>query len=161
MTNWWDRVARQLRAGGARPLEEAGQGGRGLRQGHSDSERGYGAPEGEAQEVVPMGTFHGQTSPATGWSGREPRGSRQLPTGGDWQAPGKGLPHWGQGPVYPVGTLQVHHKEMDKVPTKNPSSTLQTHSEFPKPISLQCSQHRKCPVHSQCSRACDCSVPIR
>ena len=69
--------------------------------------------------------------------------------------------HWGQGPVYPAGTLQVHRKEMDKVPTKNPSGTLQSHSEFPKPISLQCSQHRKWPVHSQCSRSCDCSVPIR
>ena len=72
-----------------------------------------------------------------------------------------GPSHWGQGPVYPAGTLQVHCKEMDKVPTKNPSGTLQTHSEFPKPISLQCSQHRKCPVHSQCSGSCDCSVPIR
>ena len=69
--------------------------------------------------------------------------------------------HWGQGLVYPAGTLQVHCKEMDKVPTKNPSSTLQTHSEFPKPISLQCSQCKKCPVHPQCSRSCDCSVPIR
>ena len=44
--------------------------------------------------------------------------------------------HWGQGVVYPAGTLQIHHKEMDKVPTKNPPGTLQIHSEFSKPISL-------------------------
>src|SRR6266478_2209851 len=69
--------------------------------------------------------------------------------------------HWGQGVVYPAGTMQIHHNEMDKVPTTNQPSTLQTHSEFSKPISLQCTQYRKCLVHSQCPRSCDCDVLIR
>ena len=69
--------------------------------------------------------------------------------------------HWGQGVVYLVGTLQIHHKEMDKVPTTNQPGTLQTHSEFSKPISLQCTQYGKCLVHSQCPRSCDCDVLIR
>ena len=45
--------------------------------------------------------------------------------------------HWGQGVVFWSRTLQVHCKEMDNVPGKNPPSTLQTHSEFSKLISLQ------------------------
>ncbi len=69
--------------------------------------------------------------------------------------------HWGQGVVYLAGTLQIHHKEMDKVPTTNQPGTLQTHSEFSKPISLQCTQYGKCLVHSQCPRSCDCDVLIR
>ena len=52
-----------------------------------------------------------------------------------YQAPVEtGTRHWGHGVMYLVGTLQGHHKEMDNVPTKNPSSTLQTHPEFPKAI---------------------------
>ena len=46
--------------------------------------------------------------------------------------------HWGQGVVYRTGTLQVHCKEMDNVPTIYLPSTLQVHSEFSRPISLQC-----------------------
>ena len=42
--------------------------------------------------------------------------------------------HWGQVVVSPVRTLQTHHKEMDNVPTKNRSSTSQTHPGFSKPI---------------------------
>jgi hypothetical protein len=47
--------------------------------------------------------------------------------------------HWGQGVVFWSRTWQVHCKEMDDVPGKNQPSTLQTHSQFSKPISLQCS----------------------
>src|ERR1700753_3453901 len=39
--------------------------------------------------------------------------------------------HWGQVVVFPPGTLQVHHKEMDSVPAMNPPGTLQIHFEFP------------------------------
>ena len=39
--------------------------------------------------------------------------------------------HWGQVVVFPPGTLQVHHKEMDGVPAMNPPRTLQIHFEFP------------------------------
>src|SRR6201992_2893639 len=39
--------------------------------------------------------------------------------------------HWGQVVVFPPGTLQVHHKEMDSVPPMNPPGTLQIHFEFP------------------------------
>jgi len=37
--------------------------------------------------------------------------------------------HWGQGVVAWAGTSQVHHKDMDKVPGKNPPGTSQVHSE--------------------------------
>jgi len=60
-----------------------------------------------------------------------------------------------------AGTSQVHHKDMDKVPGKNPPGTSQVHSEFSQPVSLQCSWVRKWSVHSQCSRSCDQGVPIR
>ena len=43
----------------------------------------------------------------------------------------------------------------------HPGSTLQIHSEFSEPVSLQYSQCRKCPVHLQRSRSYDCNVPIR
>src|ERR1700755_597734 len=39
--------------------------------------------------------------------------------------------HWGQVVVFPPGTLQGHHKEMDSVPAMNPPGTLQVHFEFP------------------------------
>src|ERR1700755_1370311 len=39
--------------------------------------------------------------------------------------------HWGQVVVFPPGTPQVHHKEMDSVPAMNPPGTLQIHFEFP------------------------------
>ena len=48
-----------------------------------------------------------------------------------------------------AGTSQVHCKDMDKVPGKNPPGTSQVHSEFSQPVSLQC------------SRSCDQGVPIR
>ena len=60
-----------------------------------------------------------------------------------------------------TGKSQVHHKDMDKVPGKNPPGTFQAHSEFSQPVSLQCSWVRKWLVHSQCSRSCDQGVPIR
>ena len=63
--------------------------------------------------------------------------------------------HWGQVVVSWASTLQIHHKEMDKVPSQYPPSTPQVHLEFSKPIFLQFSQHRKWSVHSQCSRSCD------
>jgi len=44
--------------------------------------------------------------------------------------------HWGQGVVSWAGTSQVHHKDMDKVPGKNPPGTSQVHSEFSQPVSL-------------------------
>jgi len=69
--------------------------------------------------------------------------------------------HWGQGVVAWAGTSQVHHKDMDKVPGKNPPGTSQVHSEFSQPVSLQCSWVRKWSVHSQCPRSCDQGVPIR
>jgi len=47
---------------------------------------------------------------------------------------------------------KVHHKDMDKVPGKNPPGTLQAHSECSQPVSLQCSWVRKWLVHSQCPR---------
>ena len=53
--------------------------------------------------------------------------------------------HWGQGVVYWTGTLQVHCKEMDNVPTIYLPGTLQVHPEFSKPIPLQCSS----PGHGQ------------
>jgi len=69
--------------------------------------------------------------------------------------------HWGQGVVSWAGTSQVHHKDMDKVPGKNPPGTSQVHLECSQPVSLQCSWVRKWLVHSQCSRSCDQGVPIR
>jgi len=60
--------------------------------------------------------------------------------------------HWGQGVVSWAGTSQVHHKDMDKVPGKNPPGTLQVHSEFSQPVSLQFPWARKWSVHSQCPR---------
>ena len=51
--------------------------------------------------------------------------------------------HWGQGVVYQAGTSQVHHKEMDNVPTIYLLGTSQVHSEFSQPISIQFSQPRK------------------
>jgi len=71
------------------------------------------------------------------------------------------LSHWGQGVVSWAGTSQVHHKDMDKVPGKNPPGTSQVHSEYSQPVSLQCSWVRKWSVNSQCSRSCDQGVPIR
>ena len=71
------------------------------------------------------------------------------------------LLHWGQGVVSWASTLQIHHKEMDKVLSQYPPSIPQVHSEFSKPIFLQFSQHRKWSVHSQCSRSCDWDFPIR
>src|ERR1700742_1902063 len=72
--------------------------------------------------------------------------------------------HWGQGPVNRAGTLQVHCKEMDKVPGMYPPGTPQVHSEFSLPVFLQCSQvaHSKSSftVHLQCPRSSDHSVPI-
>ena len=41
------------------------------------------------------------------------------------------LAHWGQVVVFPPGTLQGDHKEMDSVPAMNPPGTLQIHFEFP------------------------------
>ena len=38
--------------------------------------------------------------------------------------------HWGQGMVSWGDTLQVHCKEMDKVPSQYPSSTSKVHSEL-------------------------------
>jgi len=69
--------------------------------------------------------------------------------------------HWGQGPVYRAGTSQVHHKEMDKVPSMYPPGTSQVHPEFSLPIFLQFPWPGEWPVHSQCPRSCDCDVPIR
>ena len=69
--------------------------------------------------------------------------------------------HWGQGVVSWASTLQIHHKEMDKVPIQYPPSIPQVHSEFSKPIFLQFSQHRKWSAHLQCSRSCDWDFPIR
>ena len=69
--------------------------------------------------------------------------------------------HWGQGVVSQASTSQVHHKDMDKVPGKNPPGTSQVHSEFSQPVSLQCPWVRKWLVHSQYSRPCDQGVPIR
>ena len=60
-----------------------------------------------------------------------------------------------------AGTSQVHHKDIDKVPGKNPPGISQVHSECSQPVSLQCSWVRKWSVHSQCSRSCDQGVPIR
>ena len=60
-----------------------------------------------------------------------------------------------------ASTSQVHHKDMDKVPDKNPPGTSQVHSECSQPVSLQCSWVRKWLVHSRCSRSCDQGVPIR
>ena len=57
--------------------------------------------------------------------------------------------HWGQGVVYRTGTLQVHCKEMDNVPTIYLPSTLQVCSEFSGPISLQCPSPGHCQyIHS-------------
>ena len=81
--------------------------------------------------------------------------------GGAIGVPGAGSSHWGQGVVSWAGTSQVHHKDMDKVPGKNPPGTSQVHSEFSQPVSLQCSWVRKWSVHSQCSRSCDQCVPIK
>ena len=68
--------------------------------------------------------------------------------------------HWGQGPVYQAGTLQVHCKEMDKAPCMYPPSTSQVHSEFSLPMFLQFPWPGEWPVHSQCPRSHDCNVPI-
>ena len=62
--------------------------------------------------------------------------------------------------VSQAGTSQGHCKEMDKVLGKYPPGTLQVHSQFSQPVSLQCPQLRKCSVHSQCPRSCDQGVPI-
>jgi len=69
--------------------------------------------------------------------------------------------HWGHRPVYWAGTSQVHHKEMDKVPSMYPPSTSWVHPEFSLPISLQFPWPGEWSVHSQCPRSCDCNVPIR
>ena len=68
--------------------------------------------------------------------------------------------HWGQGVVYPAGTLQVHCKKMDKVPSMYPLGTSQVHSEFSQLISMQFPQPREWSVHSQCPRSCDSNFPI-
>ena len=65
--------------------------------------------------------------------------------------------HWGQGVVYRAGTSQVHCKEMDKEPTPVYRKYIQN---FPANF-IAVFQCRKCPVHSQCSRSCDCNVLIR
>jgi len=60
----------------------------------------------------------------------------QSHCGHPWPSPrsSRGSSHWGRVVVSPVRTLQTHHKEMDNVPTKNPSGASQTHSGFSKPI---------------------------
>jgi len=63
--------------------------------------------------------------------------------------------------VFWAGASQVHHKDMDKVPGKNPPGTSQDHSECSQPVSLQCYWVRKWLVHLQCPRSCDQGVPIR
>ena len=67
--------------------------------------------------------------------------------------------HWGQGVVSWASTSQIHHKEMDKVPSQYLPSIPQFHSDSSKPIFLQFSQHRKWSAHSQCSRSCDWDFP--
>ena len=57
--------------------------------------------------------------------------------------------HWGQKPVFQVGTLQIHWKEMDRVLEVYPPRISKVYSEFSQLISLQCfswgnSQH----IHS-------------
>ena len=68
--------------------------------------------------------------------------------------------HWGQGPVFQASTLQVHCKEMDKVPCMCPPSTSQVHSEFSLPVFLQFPWSGECPVRSQCPGSHDYDVPI-
>ena len=66
----------------------------------------------------------------------------------------------GAGPVFQAGTLQVHCKEMDKVPCMYPPGTSQVHSEFSLPMFLQFPWPGGWPVHSQCPGLHDCDVPI-
>jgi len=45
-----------------------------------------------------------------------------------WSVLQAGDYHWGQGPVYQAGTLQVHCKEMDNVPRIYPPGPSKVHS---------------------------------
>src|ERR1700755_2413582 len=68
-----------------------------------------------------MGKSHGKRSSSYCWPPRPPSKLRDRSFS----------IHWGQVVVFPPGTLQVHHKEMDSVPAMNPPRTLQIHFEFP------------------------------
>jgi len=104
------------------------------------------------RKYVPKGS-HKESRPIRYFEGSESDSDRASDRSGDGSSSGDSVAsHWGQGVVSWAGTSQVHHKDMDKVPGKNPPGTLQVHSEFSQPVSLQFPWARKWSVHSQCPR---------